>query len=164
MMTQAKRNNAILGASWLALGVLLILYVAAITLSGLGQSDESAPMASSPAPMEYTESISNVLVSRESSPRVILEPQLMISQSNLAFKLDESYMVAYEMFKSKTIVSENSTNTKKQFENFLELYGIKLDDNGMLVDVRGSIVPSKLIECHIMGYFPDKPYIKSNCV
>jgi hypothetical protein len=126
----------------------------------LGSSQPEIQMASN----DYTESSSNVLMSRESSPRVIIEPQLIIDQSKLSFTLDKSYIVAYEMFRSKTIVSDNATNNKKQFQDFLDLYGIKIDANGMLVDVRGSIVSNKLIECHVMGYFPDKPYIKSNCI
>lgn len=160
MMSQAKKNNAMLGILWLSLGLLLILYVTSITFSNFNESTQpSVELVTS----EYTESVPNVLMSRESSPRIILEPQLIIDQSKLSFPLDESYIKAYEMFKSKTIISDNAKNNKKQFQDFLELYGITINDKGMLVDVRGAIVPSSLIECQVMGYFPDKPYIKSNC-
>lgn len=163
MMTQAKRNNALLGTFWISLGLLLIMYASVITVQNFHQA--ARPVNGSTSVLsEYKESTSNVLVSRESSPRVILEPQLTIDQTKMSFKLDDSYVVAYEMFRSKTIVSDNAKNTRQQFQEFLGLYGITIDPNGMLVDVRGSIVDNKLIECHIMGYFPDKPYIKSNCV
>lgn len=160
-MSQAKKNNAMLGILWLSLGLLLIMYAVVITVGNFNQSNQPDITTIS---NEYTESVSNVLMSRESSPRVILEPQLIIDQSKLSFPLDESYLKAYEMFKSKTIVSDNVKNNKQQFEDFLELYGLKINDKGMLIDVRGAIVPSSLIECQVMGYFPDKPYIKSNCI
>jgi len=159
-MSRAKKNNAMLGVFWLSLGALLIMYAVVMSIGALNQAPPPIITMSN----EYTESASNVFLNRESSPRVILEPQLIIDQSKMSFKLDDRYMVAYEMFKSKTIVSENSKNTKQQFEDFLAQYGITIDINGMLVDVRGSIVNNKLVECYVMGYFPDKPYIKSNCV
>jgi len=156
--TQQYKNNAMLGLMWIVFGILIIVYAVTFSFNTLTVDNKTITNES-----EYVESTSNVLTNRSASPMVIIEPQLTINQNDLSFKLDPAYLQSYEMFKSKTIVSENSKNTRKQFEEFLDSYGIKIDENGMLVDVRGSVVPSQLIECQVMGYFPGKPYIKSNC-
>lgn len=153
-MSSAKKNNATLGIFWIALGMILILNTIVITVNSVGKPQLTQ--------MEMP-AHDNVLTNRMSSPKVVIEPQLIISQEDLSFKLSDEYLTAYEMFKSKTITSDNTKNSKQQFKDFLQLYGININADGILVDVGGTTVPPRLIECQVMGYFPGKPYIKTNC-
>jgi dihydroorotase-like cyclic amidohydrolase len=51
----------------------------------------------------------------------------------------------------------------KSFKDFIESIGFSIDKEGRILDASKRTVDPSFINCHVVGFIPDKPYIKPNC-
>lgn len=148
-MTKAKVKHSISGLFWLVAAALMLASVVFL--------DVSAPTSKSNSSTE----ILSLSDDKMASSRIMMDSFVQQSIEDITFKLDARYLKTFELFKSKVFLDKK--NHDKAFKKFLAELGWAIDEDGLIKDKAGNIVEPTKLDCHVLGYFPDKPYIKVNC-
>jgi len=151
LMTKAKVKHSISGAIWLIASVIILGSVVMLNTT------TTTPVLQNNT---YNEILS-LSDDKLASSRIIMDSFVQQNVEEMTFKLDNSYLKSFELFKSKVFLEKN--NHDKAFKQFLLDLGWTVDQDGFIKDKVGNIVDPIKLDCHLLGYFPDKPYIKVNC-
>jgi hypothetical protein len=161
LMTQ-KAKQGVMGFSWIIVGLLIISSVIVFgsvnkpTEYQLSMENKIVENPTATPLMSVHASLENV-----SAARVVMYSDLSVDDLDMTFTLQDQYKQSFELFRSKVFVEKQ--NYGKAFKKFISDIGFKIDDNGNIVDATSRSVSPSIINCHAMGFFPDRPHIKPNC-
>jgi hypothetical protein len=176
MIMSTKVKNGAIGSFWGIIGFIILMTVIVIpSYNNYYIRNVESNIKYFSIPEQSNIQIEKLLESRQEehkaspimrqtqlSPRVVLtsSDSININLEELNFKLSDQYKTSIELFKTKAIEKKSP---EKAFKKFIEAFGLSIDENGNIIDVTGNIVSNDNIMCQVVGYFPDKPYIKPNC-
>lgn len=156
----AKAKQSIAGVSWIVIGLISLISVLVVNFTNISSSIVVAPTAF-PEQIQSTGTGTPLMNNRMMSPKIQMQSDSKTDLELLEFKLNPRYELSYQLYQSKVFSIKKRPD--KAFKKFIEDLGLSLDENGDIIDGYKQIVTKEMVECQVMGFFPNKPYIKPNC-